>query len=79
MDENSRVVISDGILCVHLCMCELVFIISYSHTKINTKEDLSSSGWWWQMPLILALGKQRQVDLCEFEASLVYKVSSSTV
>ena len=23
-------------------------------------------------PLILALGKQRQVELCEFEASLVY-------
>ncbi|CAO2587489.1 hypothetical protein LEMLEM_LOCUS4506 [Lemmus lemmus] len=25
------------------------------------------------MPLIPALGRQRQVDLCEFEASLVYK------
>ena len=28
--------------------------------------------------MILALGKQRQVDLCEFKASLVYKVSSRT-
>jgi hypothetical protein len=28
------------------------------------------------MPLIPALGKQSQVDLCEFEASLVYIVSS---
>jgi hypothetical protein len=28
------------------------------------------------MPLIPALGRQRQVDLCEFEASLVYKVCS---
>ena len=28
------------------------------------------------MPLIPALGKQRQVDLCEFKASLVYQVSS---
>ena len=27
------------------------------------------------MPLIPALGRQRQADLCEFEASLVYKVS----
>ena len=30
------------------------------------------------MPLILALGRQRQVDLCEFKASLVYRVSSRT-
>jgi hypothetical protein len=29
------------------------------------------------MPLILALGRQRQVD-SEFEASLVYRVSSRT-
>ena len=28
------------------------------------------------MPLIPALGSQRQVDLCEFEASLVYKGGS---
>ena len=30
------------------------------------------------MPLIPALGRQRQVDLNEFEASLVYKASSRT-
>ena len=30
------------------------------------------------MPLIPALGKQRQVDLSEFEASLVYKASFKT-
>jgi len=29
--------------------------------------------------LIPALGRQRQADLCEFEASLVYKVSAKTV
>ena len=29
------------------------------------------------MPLIPALEKQRQADLCEFEASLVYRASSS--
>ena len=28
------------------------------------------------VPLIPALGRQRQVDLCEFEASLVYGASS---
>jgi hypothetical protein len=27
---------------------------------------------------MLALGRQKQADLCEFEASLVYKVSSKT-
>ena len=30
------------------------------------------------MPLILALGRQGQADLCEFEASLVYRASSRT-
>ena len=30
------------------------------------------------MPLIPALGRQRQVDLSELEASLVYKASSRT-
>jgi hypothetical protein len=29
-------------------------------------------------PLIWAPGRQRQADLCEFEASLVYRVSSKT-
>jgi hypothetical protein len=27
---------------------------------------------WWRRPLIPALGRQRQVKLCEFKASLVY-------
>ena len=30
------------------------------------------------MPLIPALGRQKQVDLCEFEVSLVYRASSRT-
>ena len=30
----------------------------------------------WHMPLLLALEKQRQADLYELEASLVYTVSS---
>jgi hypothetical protein len=28
------------------------------------------------MSLVLTLGRQRQADLCEFEASLVYRVRS---
>ena len=31
------------------------------------------------MPLILAFKRQRQVDLCEFKASLVYRASFRTV
>ena len=27
------------------------------------------------MPLILVLGRQRQADHCEFESSLIYRVS----
>ena len=30
------------------------------------------------MSLIPALGRQRQADFCEFEASLVYRASSKT-
>jgi hypothetical protein len=29
--------------------------------------------WWWHRSLIPALGRQRQSDLCEFKASLVYR------
>jgi hypothetical protein len=32
----------------------------------------------WGTPSIPALQRQRQVDLCEFEASLIYKESSRT-
>jgi len=40
---------------------------------------VGESGWtWWPTPLILDLRKQRQADPCEFEASLVYRVSSRT-
>jgi hypothetical protein len=37
------------------------------------------SGRRWHTPLVPALGRQRQVDLCEFEVSLVYRVSSRIV
>ena len=30
------------------------------------------------MPLISAFGRQRQADLCEFEASQIYRASSRT-
>ena len=34
---------------------------------------------WWCTPLIPGLGRQLQIDLCEFKASLVYLVSSKTL
>ena len=42
------------------------------------KSACGSAGRWWRTPLIPALGKQRQEDLCEFEDSLVYRVSFRT-
>ena len=35
-------------------------------------ESTRSNRVWWHSPLIPALGRQSQADLCEFEASLVY-------
>ena len=37
-------------------------------------KENSKARVWWYRPLIPALGRQRQMDLCEFKASLVYKV-----
>ena len=34
---------------------------------------------WWHLLLIPALKRQRQVDLCEFEVSMVYIMGSRTV
>ena len=45
---------------------------SYSSSKRTIK------GQRWRTSLILALRRQRQVDLCEFKASLVYKANSKT-
>ena len=40
---------------------------------------MSESARWWEcIPLIPELRRKKQVDLCEFVASLVYRVSSRT-
>ncbi|MFV1180137.1 hypothetical protein QML29_29695, partial [Klebsiella pneumoniae] len=40
--------------------------------------DGEGNGWWQCMPLIPALGRQRQADLSEFETNRVYRMSSRT-
>ena len=47
------------------------------HAKVPVKYA-PNARQWWRTPLISALEKQGQVHLCEFEASLVYRVSSRT-
>ena len=41
-------------------------------------KNVKGARWQWPVPFILALRRQRAENLCEFEASLVYKVSSRT-
>jgi hypothetical protein len=41
--------------------------------KIN-----KSGGQWQCMPLISSLGRQRQINVCEFKDSQVYKLSYKT-
>ena len=47
--------------------------------KNKTKQKTNKNVWgWWHMPLIPALWSQSQVDLSEFETSLVYRASCRT-
>ena len=45
-------------------------------TKNPSEEFLENRPWRYRI-LIPALGRQRQVELCEFKASLVYKKTTS--
>lgn len=43
----------------------------------NLKLALKNVCWaWWFLPLLLAFERQKEVDLCDLEASLVYRSSS---
>jgi hypothetical protein len=45
--------------------------------KINQLK-IGNNGQWWHMLLIPTLGRQKQADLCESEASMLYRASSRT-
>ena len=49
-----------------------------SNLGLSAAKSITLAGQWWYMPLIPGLRRQRQVDLCESEASLVYRGSSRT-
>ena len=47
-------------------------------TTATRVSEVFIAGQLWCIPLISALTRQRQADLCEFKASLVYRASSRT-
>ena len=52
--------------------------VAFGHDVYITLSDITSAKQWWHTPLILALRRQRQENLYEFEASLIYEASSRT-
>jgi hypothetical protein len=55
----------------------LILNISKDSPKLcETLSENKTSLVQWLMPLISALRRQRQEDICEFKVSLVYIVSS---
>jgi hypothetical protein len=47
----------------------------FSENRNQENRNVYLDGQWYTMPVMPTLRSQRQMDLCEFRASLVYKVS----
>jgi hypothetical protein len=51
--------------------------VACGHTHIHKQNiEYNFIQTWWYRLLMPALRRQKQVDLCEFKASLVYRESS---
>lgn len=59
-------------------MIILVDVKKYSSICYPFLIKMLRAAVWWYMPLIKALGKQREAYLCEFKASLIYRGNSRT-
>ena len=67
MEDNGSLLLALGRLRQEDCYSRFWASLGYKATIAR---------WLWYTPLILALQRQRQVDLCKFKASLIYRVSS---
>jgi hypothetical protein len=54
------------------------YLSEYLNKGLQNFRFSPGTRWWWLMPLIPGLRRQRQADVYEFEASLVYRVRSWT-
>ena len=59
----------------HFLLQHTLLVSEGTHTHVPYDLFKSSIGArkWWHTPLIPTLGRQKQANLCEFKASLVYK------
>lgn len=51
--------------------------LAHRFTRVTKCSLKKHSVAWWHMSLIPALGRQRQVELCETEANMIHRASSS--
>lgn len=65
-----------GIQSDHILEVSLGYTVHFRLARVRL--SLKTTWAWWDTPLMAASGRQRQVELCEFEASLTYRVNSRT-